>query len=66
MKFTKFQVALQIFPDLQDKPDTAVQRMRRWILGDPELQEKLRKAKYRSKSKCLTKKQSELILRYLA
>ena len=65
MKFTKYQIALQIFPDQIDNPNNAVQHMRRWIRGDPELSNKLKKVKYNPKNKCITKRQAELILRYL-
>lgn len=64
MKILKSQIALQLFPELSD-PHNAMQKMRRWIKGDPELYEKLKKAGYKSKSMTITKRQADLILYYL-
>lgn len=66
MKILKSQIALQLFPEMSEKPETAVQHMRRWIKGDPELYEKLQKAGYKTRSKFINKRQANLILYYLA
>ena len=65
MKILKSQVALRLFPEMSEKTESAVQHMRRWIKGDPELCEKLTKAGYKTRSKFMTKKQADLILYYL-
>ncbi len=65
MKIRKLQIALQLFPELSDNPRMAVQKMRRWIKGDPELQEKLIAAGFKSKKKYITKKQANLVMYYL-
>lgn len=65
MKILKSKIALQLFPELSDNPQNAMQKMRRWIKGDPELYEKLKKAGYKSKSMFITKRQADLILYYL-
>lgn len=65
MKILKSKIALQLFPEMSEKPETAVQHMRRWIKGDPELREKLQKTGYKTRSKFINKRQANLILYYL-
>lgn len=65
MKILKSQIALQLFPELSDNPRMALQNMRRWIKGDPELYAKLTEAGYKTKNKYITKRQADLILYYL-
>lgn len=63
--YTKFQIALQYFPDSIDAPNNAVQRLRRAILRNRALLTELRKIGYNAKSKVFTSRELALIYEYL-
>lgn len=63
--YTKFQIALQYFPQLMDKPDLAVHRLRQWIVRNHELMARLKAVGYSTKSKRFSKRQRDLIYEYL-
>lgn len=63
--FTKFQIALQYFPESIDAPNNAVQRLRKAILRNKELLAALRKVGYNAKSKVFTSRELALIYEYL-
>ncbi len=63
--YTKFQIALQYFPDLMDRPATAIKRLYRMIERCTELKSKLLQTGYRPSAKILTPRQVALIYEYL-
>ena len=63
--YTKFQIALQYFPHLMDKPDLAVHRLRLWIVRNNELMTRLKAIGYSTRSKRFSKRQRDLIYEYL-
>lgn len=65
MPYTKYQVALQYFPDSIDRPDSAVHRLRNWIIKNRKLCKELKKAGYRPRDKVFTSRQLALIYEYL-
>lgn len=65
MKFYKSTIALQYFPENTDRPNSAVHRLREWILKNKELCLKLNQVGYNPKSKCFNKRQIKLIYYYL-
>lgn len=58
--YTKFQVALSYFPDNIDKPDSAVHRLRQWIMRNQLLCAELAK-----KQRAETEAQYEMIRLYV-
>ena len=63
--YTKFQLALQYFPESIDRPETAVHRLRTWIRRNRDLSEELTLAGSRTYDKEYTKKQVDIIFKYL-
>lgn len=63
--FTKFQIALQYFPELMDRPKVALQKLRRWIRQSEGLCEALARTGYRQQQLTFSKRQVELIYEYL-
>lgn len=63
--FTKFQIALQYFPELMDRPGTASKRLYRMIDRCGELKRNLEKTGYSRFSKRFTSRQVALIYEYL-
>lgn len=65
MKFTKYQIALQYFPESIDKPSNAVDRLRKGIQRNKELYRKLLHKGYNPRSKTFNKCQLDLIYEFL-
>lgn len=63
--YTKFQLALQYFPDSIDKPDNAVHRLRAWILRNKKLCQALDETGKWRKDKTFTSRQVAIILEFL-
>ena len=65
MFLTKFQLALQYFPDQLDNSDSAVRRLIRWIDNTRGLLPALQAAGYRRTQHAFTQRQLALIYEYL-
>ena len=63
--YTKYQIALSYFPDNIDKPESAVHRLRQWIMRNQLLCAELAKTGYDPKSKCFNGRQLSLLFEYL-
>lgn len=63
--YTKFQIALQYFPESIDTPNNAVQRLRKALLRNKELLAELQNVGYNAKSKVFTSRELALIYEYL-
>lgn len=63
--YTKFQLALQYYPELIDNPELASRRFRRDIHTDQPLMNALAKTGYRRMQQKLTPRQVEIIREYI-
>ena len=64
-QYTKFQIALQYFPDLIDRPKVATRRLSNWIRDDQRLSAALQETGYRKYNRHFTAHQVELIRQYI-
>jgi len=65
MPYTKFQIALQYFPDSIDNPKSAVRHLIRWIDNTRDLLSALLATGYVRTQHHFTSRQTELIFEYL-
>lgn len=56
-------LAMSYFPE--DKPEVAVRKLRKEIVGYPELLNALKEVNYKSRKQIVTPLQKELIIKYL-
>ena len=56
-------LAMSYFPE--DKPEVAVRKLRKEIVGFPELFNALKEVNYKSRKQIVTPLQKELIIKYL-
>jgi len=63
--YTKFQIAVRYYPEMIDRPQSALQRLRRDIYRCKELHRELVKNGYSNKKKTFTKREIELIFAFL-